>query len=558
MQTLRAIMLILAFLLLLASCESAMDSGLINCRSDSDCGEGLICNNLTGECVEDAAGDSDGDLIPDGDNENTSDGDSDAAESSESEDTCSSISTNPSELDFGCVFIGAIKQKSLLIINNSQEEVPLEIFSVEINSLSADFQIITDVTLPATLLRGQTMELEVSYSPVSINSETGSIVISSDACDNPKLEIPLSANVDCCSADIGIHVTPRSHNFGDVTIGDFTPEKEFVICNTAKVTEASEFCALTVTQIVTERVVWDNFKCITDTCVTPQVDPLRILPGEQNCESFTIMYSPQDMGEHGDTVLIFNDSDTPGDRIYKVDINGSASKSCIFLLPYPVGFGSAVVGETREIIATLHNSCKNDVTINLISKVELEDDDCDMFSLGEDVEDVQGSILPANNVQPAQFNVKYSPEEAGKHTCHIDVASSLEGADHMQFPMQGKGFTESQLPVAVVSLTSHGEAINAPIENVPADGEQTWKFYGDSSYDPDAEDPENPILKYEWSMLEWPAESETTLHPFGSDGMNVYTQFDVGGTYRFQLDVWDMKGLKNDEPFIVTVNAVEE
>jgi len=558
MQLITKIALILAFFLLMASCESAMDSGLINCTSDSDCGEGLICNNLTGECVEDSAGDTDGDMVPDGDGEITSDGDADASEgdeSSESEDTCSSITTNPSELDFGCVVPGMSSNRELTITNISDDSA-LTVFSIYLDSSPNEFILDPEADLPnfpVTLETGESLTVSISFIPGTMDSKAGSMVISSNACDNPRLEIPLSANLDCCPSDVGISVTPQSHDFGNIRLGDSAVEQEFSICNKATANEENQFCALTVTQIASESGVWDSFKCITDTCVTPQIDPLRILPGEQNCESFTIMYSPQDMGEHGDTILVFNDSDTPGDRIYKVDINGSASESCIFLHPYPVDFGSVVVGETRERIATLHNYCENDVNINLISKLELEDDNCNMFSFGEDINAVQGSVLLANNVQPVEFTVKYTPTEVASHTCHIDIASSLEDAEHMQFPITGRAKDENEEPICLVSLNSHGSPMDQTLNDVQAGTDMC--FYGNISYDPDTSQPTQPIKEYNWSVLEWPADSESVLMPAGDDGWRVCITFDVAGIYRFSLSATDEEDAEC-EPFIITVNVV--
>ena len=78
-------------------------------------------------------------------------------------------------------------------------------------------------------------------------------------------------------------------------------------------------------------------------------------------------------------------------------------------------------------------------------------------------------------------------------------------------------------------------------------------FFGDSSYDPDAEDFSRQIQGYVWTILEWPEDSEKSLKAFGEG--NARTVFDVAGTYRFQLEVRDMEGLICEEPFLVTVNV---
>jgi len=564
MQTLKTTVLFLTVLFIAAACNEDTGGDASGCNSDSDCPDTQVCDMSSGQCVDESTTDGDSpevDLESDGDSDTVLDGDSDSENAEECRSECPIINVKPGEVNFGAVYWGETSMRSFTITNDSCAYMPLIISAINYNELEYTSEFIIDPEgslpeFPFSLEPGETMEVSIEYTPNgSYCIVEGMLEILTNACGAPVAQVELKAGCKCCTKYIS--VTPEEYDFGNVNLGDTPIEQEFTICNEGYPDGAA---VLRVDNITTASGEWGDFKCISPNCVTPQVQPLRILPGEQFCETFVIQYNPQSLAgpwdPHMETIMIFNDSDTIAERIFKVDVMGSAESSSLFIHPYPIDFGSVTIGNSRERIVTLHNYSDHDITINLISFVELEGDNCDMFSFGEDLNAVQGSIILANNVQPKEFTVIYTPTDEGEHSCHIDVSSALEGAPHMQFPMLGRGKAENQPPICMVSVVSHGQPINENLEDVPTG--TMLLFYGDISYDPDACEPTHPIIHYNWTVLEWPQESEETLHPFGMEEMNVYITFDVPGTYKFQLDVVDAEGLSCEEPFVIEVNVVEK
>jgi len=538
------------------------------CTSEGICGDAALCSTdddcQAGEsCLWDDAynakvcrslidGDSDGDLT-DGDVEDTEDEEI-------IEEKCPTINVKPGLVNFGSVFINESTVRTFTITNDSNNNVPLIIYGIYYDPIEYTSEYVLD---PENLVsddsfsisRGESVQVDVLYQPIDGGIDTGKVEITSNACGGGYVEVMLQSEY---KGDAFIGVSPASKDFGNVNLGESAVEQEFTICNTGK-EDGNRI--LTISEISTTSGVWDNFKCISPNCVTPQVPPLRILPGEQNCETFVVKYQPQSLTEagyyHRDTIQIFNDSDLMSERRYTIDVIGKAESSTLFLHPYPVDFGTVSINTSRERLVTLHNSSGTDITINLISLTEKEEgDNCDMFALGEDVDPVQGSILPGNNAQPAEFTIIYTPTEKATHTCWVDVASTLPGAEHMQFPIIGVGKPANKPPVALVALKSHQQPMDPIMYDVPVDDDSYWNFYGDISYDPDAEDLTHPISEYIWSVVSFPPESQSTIKLFGTDGMNARIAFDVPGIYKFQLTVKDMEGLECEDPFLIEVNVV--
>jgi len=122
-----------------------------------------------------------------------------------------SIAATPSSASFGNVVVGS----------NASQQVQLKVSgsgSVKISKVSTSgtgFSI-SGLTLPMTLQAGDAALFEVAFKPTAAQSETGQVVITSDAADSP-LTIGLSGKGE--NRVVSLSVTPASLSFGSVGVG---------------------------------------------------------------------------------------------------------------------------------------------------------------------------------------------------------------------------------------------------------------------------------------------------------------------------------------------------
>lgn len=136
------------------------------------------------------------------------------------------ITAAPSNLSFGQTAVGSSATKPIVLTNPRAHTETVQ----GIQTIGKDFSV-SGPTMPATLGPGQSITLNVTYSPQSAGPSGGSIFVT-----GPSLNLPLTGT----GSSIGLlSISPATLNFGKVLIGDTGTEPAVFTATGGSVTISS-------------------------------------------------------------------------------------------------------------------------------------------------------------------------------------------------------------------------------------------------------------------------------------------------------------------------------
>ncbi len=174
---------------------------------------------------EDGDRTTDGDTSPDGDTEPSDgdrdpdgDGDSENHPDGDAENGRGEIHASPSVLDFGTVLLGDYTTRDLVLSNTGSGPLTVKdiAFSRE-TSREFSFENREDWSSPAVIPAGESAIVRIRMEPVDESEESGLLIVTSDAVNEPELEVPLIKS-GCIQPFL--ELDPSAADFGDVPIGN--------------------------------------------------------------------------------------------------------------------------------------------------------------------------------------------------------------------------------------------------------------------------------------------------------------------------------------------------
>lgn len=183
-----------------------------------------------------------------------------------------SVTSNPGNLQFGSVQVGAKTTLPLSIVNSGTTSVTISTAQL----LGLGFSV-SGVHLPLTLDSGQSYTFQVTFAPRVAGAASGDILATSPM--NPVLTIPLSGT----GTDAGqLTVFPSNLNFGNVTVG----------------TNANQLATLTAagSSVTISSASSDN----SEFTVSGLTFPFTVPSGQS--ATFTVIFSPQTSGTASGTL----------------------------------------------------------------------------------------------------------------------------------------------------------------------------------------------------------------------------------------------------------------
>jgi HYDIN/CFA65/VesB family protein/ASPM-SPD-2-Hydin domain-containing protein/centrosomal CEP192-like protein len=121
-----------------------------------------------------------------------------------------SLTSNPSSLSFGSVQVGSSTSLTETLTNSGGSSVTI----TQASAIGSGFSI-SGLTLPLTLIPGQSFTFGAVFAPISAGSASGSISVVSNA-SNSTLAISLAGTGTAAGQ---LTVSPSSLNFGSVVVG---------------------------------------------------------------------------------------------------------------------------------------------------------------------------------------------------------------------------------------------------------------------------------------------------------------------------------------------------
>jgi hypothetical protein len=120
------------------------------------------------------------------------------------------IDVVPLSLNYGDVFIGADSSLTVTITNTGSAD--LEVTGIDLGAGSSpEFTITSGPALPANIIPGDNVIVEVTYSPSDENDDSGTLVIESSDADEPEVTVSLiGSGVIVAEIEVTIDIKPGS------------------------------------------------------------------------------------------------------------------------------------------------------------------------------------------------------------------------------------------------------------------------------------------------------------------------------------------------------------
>jgi hypothetical protein len=297
------------------------------------------------------------------------------------------LSANPSSVAFGNVVVGKSGLHALILTNSGNSAVRIS----QVTTVGTGFKA-SGLVLPFTLAAGQHVALNITFTPATTGSFTGSVAVVSNVT-NPPATISLSGK----GVQPKISVVPSSVSFGSVPVG---------VTNTQTLTLSNPGSAdLSVTQATVKGAGFT---------LNGLALPLSIAPGHSS--AFTVRFTPAAVGSVSGSLSIF--SNAPN-SLTTVALGGGGAASTLHLSANPalLSFGSINVGSNATKTVTLSNTGNAQVSVSGIK--------------------VSGSSFRVSGVavpftlaagQSANFTVEFAPAISGNSAGSVSVSSTASNS----------------------------------------------------------------------------------------------------------------------------------
>jgi len=316
-------------------------------------------------------------------------------------------------LNFGQASSGQTLSQTLTLTNPGPTPIT-------IHRITTEWPFLSTTTCGAALAPGQACTVTISYSPLNQaatgtspipNTDTGSLVIESDALTSPDLvdltgtAIPVQvAAPDNTAPLVSYTASEGSLIFAATAVGDVSPAQTVTLTNTGTRT-------LHITGLQTTR----DFT-VASTCTT--------LVSRASC-SITATFTPQLPGTRIGALEINSDASTALDFI---SLTGTANPSSLTFSPASLDFGTLLVGSTSTLPIQVTNTSAVPAIFDGIT------------ATGDYT--LSGSCpTPGSNLAAATsctLKATFAPTQSGTRSGVIKVASSLSTLP-LTIPLTGIG-----------------------------------------------------------------------------------------------------------------------
>ncbi len=348
------------------------------------------------------------------------------------------IKLTPDQVSFGNVGVGKTASQSATISNVGRTPVKLTQAAISGQGYS-----LTGLTLPLTLLAGQSATVGVTFAPVKGGNSPGMIsVVGSVSLTLPKRPFTLnggtlqtvalrslSTSVTASVSGIGLPavetgtgqlaVSPSSIALGSVKIGA-TQTRSAMLINSGN-------ADLTVRQAT---VTAKGFR------LSGISFPLTLAAGQR--KNFSVTFTPQAAGASTGSIAVTTDA---SDTVVNVPVSAVAtSPGAIVSSPSSLGFGSVQVGKNQTLSGALTNTGGSTVTI---SQANISGNGFNFSGLNLPLTLAAGQSVP--------FSVTFSPQSNGSGNGALSFMSDASNGTLM-VPLTGTVSAAGSLSAVPSSL----------------------------------------------------------------------------------------------------------
>ena len=297
-------------------------------------------------------------------------------------------------LRFGTVAVGQTKTQLVTVTNTGQTSATISAISVSF----AQFGI-SGTNLPAVLGAGQSVDLNVTFSPAAMGWVHAKIMIISDA-SNPHLQLGVAGTGVSSDA---LTAAPATLLFGQVPVGSSTS------------------LSVVLTNILSSKQTLESAKANGGVfSVTGPIFPLALSAGQS--VTMTVNFEPQAPGLTGGSIFLSG----PG---LVIPLTGTGtSTGQLTIAPSALSFGNIDIGSSKTQTATL-SATGGSVTISSAASNNAQ------FT-------VSGASFPLtlNAGQSVNLYLVFSPTQAGTDSALLTVTSNASDTKATE-SLTGNGIT---------------------------------------------------------------------------------------------------------------------
>jgi hypothetical protein len=327
--------------------------------------------------------------------------------------TAGALTPSPSSLNFGTVQAGSKLTLSETLTNSGGSSLTV----TQVNATGTGFSV-SGLSLPLTLLSGQSQTFSVIFTPQSAGTVSGNLAIANTG-STPTVNVGLTGGSPQ-SAGV-LTPTPPSLNFGSVQVNSNQVLAE-ILTNSGGTT-------VTVTQVSATGAGFS---------VSGVSLPLNLAAGQS--QAVNVTFAPTSSGaSSGNLAVISNASNSA----LNVPLSGNGlAPGSLTSSPSSLNFGSVQVGNKQQLSETLTNSGGVNVNISQASVVGAG------FSMS--------GLNPPLLLTPGQhytFNVTFTPPSPGNYTGSVSIVSDASNPN-LSIPTSGTGtpVPQGQLSVSPTNI----------------------------------------------------------------------------------------------------------
>src|SRR5271170_6194466 len=301
--------------------------------------------------------------------------------------TNSSLVANPGSVAFGSVAVGSSSPQTITLTNTGNTSATISAISSSGTGFSA-----SGLSIPLTLAANQSTSFSAQFTPTTIGSAAGSILITSTA-SNPTVSIGLEGT----GVQGNLTANPPSINFGSLLVG------------------ASGSVSVTLTNSGTASVAISQVSTSgTGFSMTGLSAPSTLTAGQST--SLTAKFAPTAAGSATGSISIV--SNAPGSPlVIALSGSGTATQPQLTISPASVAFGSVSVGSSGSQTVTLTNAGNATLTVTQATSSGTG------FSMS-------GASMPMtiNAGGSASFSTIFAPTATGAASGSISIVSNAPGS----------------------------------------------------------------------------------------------------------------------------------
>jgi len=321
----------------------------------------------------------------------------------------SQLACTPSNLQFGDIVVGQTETLLVTATNNGQTSVT--VFGITVGN--SEFTT-SSLSLPLVLLAGQSVDLNVSFTPMAMGWTGGRIKFISNA-SNPILQLEVEGTGVRSEA---VTASPSMVSFGQVAIGT-TSTVPVVLTN-------ARSWKITLSGL---QITGGGFSMSGPTF------PLTLGAGQS--VTLNVAFAPQSVGTTGGSLFV------PGPALaIPLAGTGAAPQGALTANPSSLAFGNVQVGNSANLSETLTNTGGSTITI---SQANLS---------GSSVFSITGLTLPLTLTanQSVTFTATFSPTSAAAASGSLSVVSNASNSP-LNIALSGTGTAAGQLAVSPTTLS---------------------------------------------------------------------------------------------------------